>query len=546
MRASDLLVRCLENEGVQFIFGVPGEENLDVMDSLLGSSIRFITTRHEQGAAFMADVYGRLSGKAGVCLSTLGPGATNLITGVADANLDHAPLIAISGQVSLDRKYIESHQYIDLLALFKPITKWNSEISLPQMIPEAIRKAFKVSQTEKPGAIHLVLPEDVAAKQFPEEDVFRPLVVQAPFIPEPTAGQVKRAIAVLQEAKRPIILAGNGVVRGHAEEAIRRCARTLQIPVVHTFMGKGIMPDSDALSLYTVGMPIRDYATQVMEQADVVVAVGYDFVEYAPCFWNPNRDKRVVHVDVSPAEVDAHYHVAVGVLGDVTQSLDRISEGVLSFDAEWSGRARETVCSGLEKEQAAQPTWPLRPQHIILDLRAALSPEDIVICDVGAHKLWMARMFPCHAPNTCIISNGFASMGIGLPGAVAAQLLFPSRRVVVVTGDGGFLMNSQEMETIVRLQLPIVILIWRDNGYGVIRWKQMLQFGRTSSVDFANPDFVAYAKAYGALGFRVEGPTELKPILKEALKSNRPAIIDCPVDYEENMRLAEHLTHRPS
>lgn len=541
MRASDLLVRCLENEGVQFIFGVPGEENLDVMDSLLNSKIRFITTRHEQGAAFMADVYGRLSGKAGVCLSTLGPGATNLITGVADANLDHAPLVAISGQVSLDRKYFESHQYIDLLALFKPVTKWNSEISLPQMIPEAVRKAFKVAQTEKPGAIHLVLPEDVAARPLAEDHALTPLGVQAPFIPEPTSGQVKRAVAVLKEAKRPIILAGNGAVRRRIEETLRRCARRLHIPVVHTFMGKGIMPDQDSLSLYTVGLKIRDHAARVMEQADVVITVGYDFVEYAPCFWNPNRDKHVVHVDVLPAEVDAHYHVAVGVLGDMALSLDRITEGLDPFDPAWAKSARESVFSGLEEEHAAPPTWPLRPQQIIRDLRTALSPEDIVICDVGAHKLWMARMFPCYEPNTCIISNGFAAMGIGLPGAVAAQLLFPSRRVIVVTGDGGFLMNSQELETVVRLHLPIVILIWRDGGYGVIRWKQMLQFGQTSSVDFGNPDFAAYARAYGAGGFRVKGPSELIPVLREALKSGGPAIIDCPVDYEENLRLAEHL-----
>jgi acetolactate synthase-1/2/3 large subunit len=541
VRASDVLVRCLENEGVRFIFGVPGEENLDVIDSLLGSSIRFITTRHEQGAAFMADVYGRLSGTPGVCLSTLGPGATNLITGVADANLDHAPLVAISGQVSLDRKYIESHQYIDLLALFKPITKWNSEISLPQMIPEAVRKAFKVAQTEKPGAIHLVLPEDVAAQHVSQEEAFSPLMVQAPFIPESTAGQIKRAVAVLQHAKRPIFLAGNGVVRRHAEDALRRCARTLGIPVVHTFMGKGIMPDHDALSLYTVGLPIRDYAAQMLEQADVVIAAGYDLVEFAPCFWNPNRDKQVIHVDVLPAEVDAHYHVAVGVLGDIAQSLDHMTEGHFSFENGWAARAREAVLTGLEKEQAAPPVWPLRPQHIIQEMRSVLAPEDIVISDVGAHKLWMARMFPCYAPNTCIISNGFASMGIGLPGAVAAQLLFPSRRVMVVTGDGGFLMNSQEMETVVRLQLPLIVLIWRDNGYGVIRWKQMMHFGRTSSVDFANPDFVAYARAYGALGFRVEGPSELKPVLQEALKSGHPAIIDCPVDYEENLRLANSL-----
>jgi acetolactate synthase I/II/III large subunit len=512
VKASDLLVRCLENEGVRFIFGVPGEENLDVMDSLLGSSIQFITTRHEQGAAFMADVYGRLSGTAGVCLSTLGPGATNLITGVADANLDHAPVVAISGQVSLDRKYIESHQYIDLLAIFKPITKWNSEISLPQMIPEAVRKAFKVAQTEKPGAIHLVFPEDVAAAPFPEGEDWRPLGVQAPFIPYPTGGQISRAAAVLQKAKRPVILAGNGVVRGRAEEAVRRCARALHIPVVHTFMGKGVMPDQEALSLYTVGLSFRDYSSLVMEQADVVLAVGYDLVEYAPCAWNPNRDKQVVHVDVLPAEVDAHYHVTVGVLGNLTQSLDRITESVEPFEHEWAAQARDTVFSGLEREIHLPPTWPLRPQHIIRDVRTMLAPEDIVICDVGAHKLWMARMFPCQATNTCIISNGFASMGIGLPGAVAAQLLFPSRRVMVVTGDGGFLMNSQEMETVVRLQLPIIILIWRDDGYGVIRWKQMAHFGRTSSVNFSNPDFVAYARAYGALGFRVEGPLELMPI----------------------------------
>ncbi|MEJ2231856.1 MAG: thiamine pyrophosphate-dependent enzyme, partial [Nitrospirales bacterium] len=393
---------------------------------------------------------------------------------------------------------------------------------------------------------HLVLPEDVAAKEFSGEDALTPLGVQAPFIPEPTTGQVKRAIAVLQDSKRPIILAGNGVVRRHAEEAVRRSARTLQIPVVHTFMGKGIMPDSDPLSLFAVGLQIRDYATQVMEEADVVVAVGYDFVEYAPCFWNPKRDKRVIHVDGFPAEVDAHYHVAVGVLGDVAQSLDRITKGMNPFDIGWAVHARKTVFTGLEEELAASTTWPLRPQHITRDLRAALGPEDIVICDVGAHKLWMARMFPCHAPNTCIISNGFASMGIGLPGAVAAQLLFPSRRVVAVTGDGGFLMNSQEMETVVRLQLPIVILIWRDNGYGVIRWKQMLHFGRTSSVEFNNPDVVAYAQAYGALGFRVEGPSELLPILKEALNRGRPAIVDCPVDYAENLRLAEHLRQKPS
>lgn len=545
LKAADLLIRCLEHEGVEFMFGVPGEETLDVTDSILGSRIRFITTRHEQGAAFMADVYGRLSGKAGVCLSTLGPGATNLMTGVADAYLDHAPLVAISGQVSTERKHAQSHQYIDLQALFRPITKWNGVIARPTMIPEAVRKAFKIAETEKPGAIHLEVPEDVAAEQLSESDALPPLRVQSPRVPEPSSVQVKRAVDVLSRAKRPLILAGNGVVRRRAAEAVRRFAQRLNIPVVHTFMGKGIVPDSDPLSLYTIGFPGRDYAARVVEQADVVVAVGYDFVEYAPCLWNPNRDKCVVHVDLSPADVDAHYVVDVGVLGDVGQALDQIADGMVAFEPLWAEREREAVVSALRSEYDGTPGWPLRPQQVIHELRSALAPDDLVVCDVGAHKLWMARMFPCHVPNTCIISNGFAAMGIALPGAVAAQLLFPSRRVVAVTGDGGFLMNSQELETAVRLQLPLVILVWRDDGYGVIRWKQMLRFGRISSVAFDNPDLVAYARAFGAAGFRVEGPSELTPILHEALRAERPVVIDCPVDYRENLRMTEHLKRVP-
>lgn len=545
MKASDLLVRCLENEGVEYVFGLPGEENLDVMDSLLDSRIRFIVTRHEQGAAFMADVYGRLSGKAGVCLSTLGPGATNLLTGVADANLDRAPLVAITGQASLDRMHKESHQYINALSMFKPVTKWNAAITRPHVIPETVRKAFKVAQTEKPGATHLELPEDVAAEDVPDGEYALPLRVQAPFTPEPLAAQVARAVQIIAGARRPVLLAGNGVVRGRAHEAVRRFARSLTVPVVQTFMGKGIIPDSDPLSLYTLGLQARDLPSIVFEQADVVIAVGYDFVEYAPCFWNPNRDKRVVHVDVSPAEVDAHYIVEVGVLGDLTLSLDQIREGLSPFDQGWARQSRETIVAGFEAELGGRPTWPMRPQHLIRELRAALSAEDIVICDVGAHKLWMARMFPCESPNTCLISNGFAAMGIGLPGAVAAKLLCPERRVVAVTGDGGFLMNSQELETAVRLRLPLVILVWRDDGYGVIRWKQMLRFKRPSSVEFGNPDLVAYARSFGAAGFRVSAPEELGPVLKEALACDRPAVVDCPVDYGENLRLSERLKALP-
>jgi acetolactate synthase-1/2/3 large subunit len=545
LKAAELLVRCLENEGVDLVFGLPGEETLELTDALLGSRTRFIEARHEQGAAFMADVYGRLSGKAGVCLSTLGPGATNLLTGVADAFLDRAPLVAITGQASLNRRHKESHQYIDVMSMFKPVTKWSASIPKAEVIPEAVRKAFKIAQTEKPGATHLELPEDVAEEQIGDASQLQPLFVQAPVMPEPSPAQVARAVRTISGAQRPVILAGNGVIRSRAHEAVRQFARRVHIPVLHTFMAKGTLPDSEPLSLYTIGLLARDYTSAVMEQADVVIAIGYDFVEYAPCFWNPHRDKRIVHIDGSPAEVDEHYIVEVGLLGDLRHSLDLIGAAVPPFDLSWSSLSRKTVLDGFEAELAGSPSWPLRPQHLMRELRTALRPDDLVVCDVGAHKLWMARMFPCEVPNSCIISNGFAAMGIAVPGAIAAKLSFPERRVVAVTGDGGFLMNSQELETAVRLALPLVVLVWRDNGYGVIRWKQQLRFGRTSAVEFGNPDLVQYARSFGAIGYRVAEPSELGAVLEEALKSKVPAVIDCPVDYAENLRLTERLQALP-
>ena len=545
MNAATLLVRCLENEGVRFIFGLPGEETLELTDALLDSPIRVIETRHEQGAAFMADVYGRLSGRAGVCFSTLGPGATNLLTGVVDAYLDRAPLVAITGQASLNRRHKESHQYIDVISMFKPVTKWNASIPKAEVIPEAVRKAFKIAQTEKPGATHLELPEDVAEERIGDAMSREPLFVQAPVMPEPSPSQVLRAVHAVAAAKRPVILAGNGVIRGKASEALRSFARAMHIPVLHTFMAKGVISDSDPLSLYTIGLLARDYAATVMEQADVVLAVGYDFVEYAPCFWNPRRDKRIVHVDGSPAEVDEHYIVDVGVLGDLRLSLNLIQRQLSAFPSSWADQARNTVIHGFEAEMGGSSSWPLRPQHIMRDLRAALKPDDVVVCDVGAHKLWMSRMFPCETPNSCIISNGFAAMGIAVPGAIAAKLLYPDRRVIAVTGDGGFLMNSQELETAVRLKLPIVILVWRDNGYGVIRWKQNLRFGRTSSVDFGNPDLVRYAESFGATGYSVTTAADLRPILERALQQSGPAVIDCPVDDSENLKLSERLQSLP-
>jgi acetolactate synthase-1/2/3 large subunit len=396
-----------------------------------------------------------------------------------------------------------------------------------------------------PGATHLELPEDVAAQELTDVGTLEPLLVQHPVLPEPVPNQVARAVDLIAKSTRPVLLAGNGIVRGAATEAVRRFARQSGIPVIHTYMAKGVLPDSDPLSLYTIGLQMQDYAAAVLADCDLVIAVGYDPVEYAPCFWNPDRNKAIVHVDVAPAEVDAHYVVGVGVVGNIALSIELIGQSLHSFPAEWGRYCRQTIQEGFDAEHAATGSWPMRPQHIVSDLRATLTPDALVVCDVGAHKLWMARMFPSEQPNTCIISNGFASMGIALPGAIVAKLLYPAREVVAVTGDAGFLMNSQELETALRLNLPIVILIWRDDGYGVIRWKQQERFHRTSGVEFSNPDFVAYAKSFGAAGFRVEGPFELRAVLKEALACGRPAVIDCQVDYSENLRLSDRLRRQP-
>ncbi|TMA64316.1 MAG: acetolactate synthase large subunit, partial [Deltaproteobacteria bacterium] len=474
MTTAELLVRCLENEGVDWAFGVPGEETLALLDALLDSDIHFLQTRHEQGAAFMADVQGRLSGKARVCLATLGPGATNLLTGVADASMDRAPLVAITAQAGTERFHKESHQYLDLLALFRPAVKWNAQLVRPAVVPEAVRKAFKVAQTEKPGATHLDLPEDVAEATAPSG--LGPLLPQQPFPTEPLEQQIERAARIVSEARDPIILAGNGVARGRAHEALRHFAETLGIPVAETFMGKGSLPDRHPLCLGTVGLQQRDYISCGLDGADVVICVGYDLVEYAPACWNPGHDKRIVHVDPSPAEVDTAYQVAVGVQGAIAASLPRIAARA-SARAEARGMTRaselrDVIRSELEAESGSD-AFPLKPQRVVRELRAALGDDDILVSDVGAHKLWIARLYPCAAPNTCVISNGFASMGIALPGAIGAKLLHPERRVLAASGDGGFLMNVQELETALRARTPVVTVVFEDGAYGVIKWNQL-------------------------------------------------------------------------
>jgi len=539
MKASELFIKCLENEGVEYIFGIPGEENLDVMDALLDSKIKFITTRHEQGAAFMADVYGRLTGKAGVCLATLGPGATNLITGFADADMDRAPIVAIAGQGATTRMHKESHQVLDLVNLFEPISKYSTQIRAPQIIPEIVRKAFKDAQMEKPGGSFIDFPENIAGAQMPVEK--QPLRVQSPLPPVPPIEKIQQAAEVISNAEYPIVMAGNGVIRNAASEQLVEFAEQLNIAVATTFMAKGTIPFSHKLSLGTVGLQAKDYVACGFEKSDVIVCVGFDMVEFHPHIWHKYKDKKIIHIDMSPAEVDEHYILEVGVTGDIKAGLREIAKLAKPHVGGFTDELRETIVEELN-EHANDNNFPIKPQRIISDLRAVLNPEDVVISDVGAHKMWMARMYQAERPNTCIISNGFASMGIGVPGAIAAKMVNPNATALTVTGDAGFMMNSQEIETALRMGIAIVILVWNDSEYGLIKWHQMRKLGRPSHIEFTNPDFVKYAESFGAKGYRVNSAKELIPTLKQAIADDTVVIVDCPVDYSENMKLTEELS----
>jgi acetolactate synthase I/II/III large subunit len=532
-----VLVECLENEGVEYVFGLPGEENLRTIDALADSSIRFITTRDERGAAFMADTYGALTGRPGVCLATLGPGAINLMLGIANAHLDSHPLVAITAQAGLNRINKESHQAVDLVRLFQPISKWGGMVTVPEAMPEMVRKAFKQAGTERPGATFLVLPEDVAEQTTDR----RPLRVNVPVDPAPAEAQVVRAVQVLERAENAVVLAGPGVARDAAMDALVEFSEALNLPVATTFLGKGVFPDDHPNALGTIGFMVRDHANFGFEDADVVVAVGYDLVEYSPEKWNPRRDKRIVHIHRTVAEVDEAYTLEVGLQGDIGESLRAIAGAGSRFPEQTRERpgeraVREELASG-----AGDDAFPVRPQRIVHDVREAMGREDIVLCDTGGVKIWMARLFPTYVPNTCLISNGLATMAFSLPGAFAAKLVHPERRVLAAIGDGAFLMSAAELETAVREKVHFVVLVWVDGGYGLIGWKQDIHFGRRSAVSFGNPDFVRFAESFGARGYAIESASELLPTLRKALDDEAVSVIAVPVDYTENARLVERL-----
>ncbi len=540
MKVSDLFVKCLENEGVKHVFGVPGEEIEDLLFSLEKSSIQFIPTRHEQGAAFMADVWGRLTGKAGVCLSTLGPGATNLITGVADANLDKSPVVAISGQKALSQVHKESHQYLDIVSMFRPITKWNTAISSPEAVAEAIRKAFKVAESEKPGATHIELPEDIAAM----DTSGKPITVHRVRRPDPDQQALKEAAALIGKAKKPLVLAGNGAVRKPSSDELRELVSRCHMPIVHTFMGQGAVSDDSPESLHTIGLGFRDFVMDAVEQADLIITVGYDLTEYAPDHWNPKADKTIIHIDFTPAEVDSHYQPAVEIVADIPATLRELNAQLAathcSLDPAWYVKIRDRIRSDI-KSYDLKPGQPLNVPGVLNLLREIMGDEDLLISDVGSHKMWIARNFPTRCPNGCLISNGLASMGIALPGSVAAALHNPKRRIVAAMGDGSFIMTSCARETAKRLGAVFTVILFNDNDYGLISWKQQMSHGRSTGTRLTNPDFKKYVESFGIRAFQPRSVEELRQQLPVALGCGELCVVEIQTDQSVNSELIQKL-----
>ena len=547
MKASDLFVKCLEEEGVERIFGVPGEENADVMISLNDSKIDFVLCRHEQAAAFAADAYGRLTGKAGVCLATLGPGATNLVTGLADANMDRAPVVAIIGQGSTKRLHKESHQNMDSVAMMRPISKWSQSILSADNITEVVRKAFKVAVAEKPGVTVIELPEDLAKLDVGDTPL-TPVKVRRPAADHKAIAQ---AVDLIGKASNPIILAGNGAIRKRAAAQLSRLAQKTGIGVVNTFMGKGAVSMHDEHCLYTMGLGSGDYNNLAFDDADLVISCGYDLVEYSPSAWNRKNQetKKIIHIDFWEAEVDKDYQPDVEVVGDLADALWQLNEALNQkfegklplFEVKKRSELREKLTQDFAAEKD-DTSIPVKPQKILWDVRQVLGDEDILLSDVGAHKMWISRYFQCVEPNTCLISNGFCTMGFAMPGSIGAKIAFPERRVLSISGDAGFMMNVQDLETAVRRKLNIVAMVWEDGEYGLIKWKQQNGFdGKHSDLAFTNPDFEALASSFGMWGKKVTSTDQIVPLLEEAFSQEGPALISVPVDYSENMKLSDRL-----
>ncbi len=544
MKASDLMVKCLEEEGIEYIFGVPGEENADFMISLEQSEkIKFVLTRHEQGAAFMAEIYGRLTGTPAACLGTLGPGATNLITGVADGNMDRSPMLVLTGQGSTLRLHKESHQIMDVVKMFEPVTKWATTVLHADTIPEIVRKAVRIARSEKPGAVLIELPEDVAEHDTTAQPM-KPIRFRRPVV---NAEMLEVAAKKIMSAKNPVILAGNGCVRKRAAKNLRTLAEKTNIGVLNTFMAKGVLDDDSPQSLFTIGLGSKDITTLAIDEADLVIAIGFDMVEYHPSLWNAKGTKSIIHIDFIAAEIDSAYHPQVELIGDVAESIDMLikrfdeEQQTVYFAAKSQQQTRQKMLLELNEYNDDDAVGVIKPQKVLHDVQQVYGEDGLLLSDVGAHKMWIARHYHCKKPNGCLIPNGFCSMGFALPGALAASLVEPDRKILGIAGDAGFLMNVQEMETARRLNSNITMMVWEDNEYGLIAWKQWSHFGHHTDLSFGNPKWDQLASAFGWNFQHVTDSKKLLVALQEEADYKGPSLIVVPIDYRENKILTKRM-----
>ncbi|HXN88459.1 MAG TPA: acetolactate synthase large subunit [Methylocella sp.] len=541
MKGSDVLVAALENEGVDRIFGVPGEENLDVVDSLRRSSIKLIVTRHEQPAAFMAATYGRLTGKPGVALSTLGPGALNLVTGSAYGFLGGMPMVLITGQKAIRQSRQARFQIVDIVATMRPLSKQSQQVVSASSIPTLVRNAFRIAAEERPGPVHLELPEDIAGEQAGDVALVPPHVVEIP-VPSPEA--IKRASELILAAKFPLLMFGAGANRPRLAPALSDFVHRVRIPFFNTQMGKGAVGGASDFYLGTAALSERDYVHRAIDRADLIVTIGHETVEKPPFLMTRGRHQ-VVHIGFAPAAVEEVYFPQAEIVGDIAGGLGLLAaqlEGRVKMNPDWAALRREILAHITDR--AEEDRFPMTPQRIVHDVRQVMPPDGIVALDNGMYKIWFARNYRTDVANTLLLDNALATMGAGLPSGMMAALLYPGRRVLVVAGDGGFMMNSQELETARRLNLDLVVLIIEDNAYGMIRWKQAVDGMPDFGLSFGNPDFVTYAAAYGARGRRVTSASELVPALEQAFSAGGLHLIAVPIDYSENIRvLVDELRH---
>jgi len=542
MKASDVLIKALENEGVEYIFGLPGEENLDFLESLRKSKkIKFIVTRHEQGAGFMAATYGRLTGKAGVCLATLGPGATNMVTPAAYGQLGAMPLVLITGQKPIKTSKQGKFQIIDVVEMMRPITKYTRQISHGTHIPSIVREAFRLAQEERPGTVHMELPEDIATEEIEGLHLFNVVDFKIPYAGTST---INKAASLIKEAKKPLLLIGAGANRKRASVALTKFVDELGIPFFNTQMGKGIIDERHPLYLGTAALSDFDFLHEAISNSDLIINVGHDTIEKPPFFMNPEDKRKVIHVNFFPAEIDEVYFPQLNVIGDIANSIVQLTSALLPNAKQWNIdfflKVKENVSSHLTKYQQ-DDRFPILPQRSVKIIRDTLPEDAIITLDNGIYKIWFARNYPAYMQNSVLLDNALATMGAGLPSAIMTKEMYPDRKVISINGDGGFMMNSQELETAIRMDLDLIVIILNDNAYGMIKWKQEGDGFENYGLEYNNPDFVKYAESFGAKGYRPTSVKDFKNTLETALHAKGVQVIDLSVDYSLNHKILNVL-----